>query len=360
MIAGGNADGTFTLSSTGTLSVANNTDLVMATHPSIPVTVQVTDNNATPLNSSAMVTVNVTANSAPTVTPNQVFNIVDSSPNGTVVGTLAATDPNAGQTLSYALNSTDFAINATNGQITVANSANITTANSPFTLQATVTDNASTPLSSAPTPITIYVTQPSNQPSILAQTFNAIDGSPVGTVIGTVNASNPDGNPALTYAITGGNTNNTFQINSTTGVISVANNSQLNIAVFPSFALTVRVTDSSFPNSTNAATVTINLQHNTAPQINAQNFSIPSSSSLGAAVGTVLATETDPNQTLTYAITAGNVNNTFAIDPHTGVITVNNKTDLTTASSPFHLTVTVTDDDLRPFSASAIVTITVT
>jgi cyclophilin family peptidyl-prolyl cis-trans isomerase len=359
-IIGGNAGGTFTINSTGTLSVADNTDLVMATNPSIPVTIQVTDNNATSLNNSATVTVNVTANSAPIVAPNQVFNVVDSDPNGTVVGTLAASDPDAGQTLSYSLNSTDFAIDPVSGQITVINSGDVIAANSPFVLQATVTDNASTPLSSAPTPITIYVTQPSNQPSILAQTFNAIDGSPVGTVIGTVNASNPDGNPALTYAITGGNTNNTFQIDPNTGVISVANNSQLNIAVFQSFALTVQVTDSGFPHPTNSAMITINLQHNTAPQINAQNFSVAGGSAVGSAVGTVLASDSDPNQTVTYAITAGNVNNTFAIDPNTGIITVKDMTDLTAASSPFNLTVTVTDDDLRPFSASAIVTITVT
>ena len=51
----------------------------------------------------------------------------ENAANGTVVGTVAASDPDAGDTLSYAITGGNtggaFAINATTGQITVNNSA---------------------------------------------------------------------------------------------------------------------------------------------------------------------------------------------------------------------------------------------
>ena len=110
----------------------------------------------------------------------------------------------------------------------------------------------------------------------------------------------------------------------------------------------------------NSATVTINLVANNPPTIANQTFSVPHGSSIGALVGAVVASDPDPGQVVTYAITAGNTNGTFQIDPNTGNITVANNSDLTTANSPFVLTVKVTDDDARPLSSSATVTINVT
>ena len=325
---------------------------------------QVADSNGTPLNSSATVTVNVTPNQAPTVAANQAFNAVAGSLAGAVVGTVTASDPDPGQTLSYAIvggNTLDnvFQIDPASGQLTVANAAALS-ADAPYTLQIQAKDNDSTPLQSNPTNVAVQVVASNYVPSITGQVFNAIDGSPVGTVVGTVVASNPDGNP-LIYAITAGNTNNTFQIDPNTGQITVANSSQMNISVFPSFALTVQVTDSGFPHPANSATVTITLTHNTASTITAnQTFSVSHNSPVGFSFGVVSANDVDNNQAVTYSIVAGNTNNTFQIDPATGNLTVANTTDLTTANSPFTLTIKVTDDDPRPLSASAPSTVTVT
>jgi hypothetical protein len=48
----------------------------------------------------------------------------------------------------------------------------------------------------------------------------------------------------------------------------------------------------------------------------------------------------------------------FSIDPMTGEITVADTTHLTTANSPFSLTVKVTDNDRIPLSTTAVMTIT--
>ncbi len=79
-------------------------------------------------------------------------------------------------------------------------------------------------------------------------------------------------------------------------------------------------------------------------------FAVLEKSSLGAIVGTVVATDPDPGDRLTYAFQAGNTDPdqdgqpAFAIDSLTGVITVQDSGDLDAMATPdFHLHVQVTD-----------------
>src|SRR5205807_952338 len=100
------------------------------------------------------------------------------------------------------------------GAITVADNTNLTTS-SPFSLTVQVTDNNTTPLSSSAT-VTITATPVNNHPTIAGQSFSVVDGSPNGTVVGTVVAGDPDAGQTLKYAIIGGNTGGTFQIDANT------------------------------------------------------------------------------------------------------------------------------------------------
>jgi hypothetical protein len=88
---------------------------------------------------------------------NQNFQIDKNSPNGTVVGTVVASDPDADQTLEYSIESgnTDgaFTINTSTGELSVANSAAL---NVDFTLVVKVQDNGIGELSSQAT-ITINI-----------------------------------------------------------------------------------------------------------------------------------------------------------------------------------------------------------
>ncbi len=103
-----------------------------------------TGGNAAVANGNITVTVNA-VNDAPTV-GDETFSLDENSPNGTVVGSLTATDiepvgSEAAQTLAYALTGTAFAIDG-NGQITVADVTQLdyeTTTS--FVLTATVSDN---------------------------------------------------------------------------------------------------------------------------------------------------------------------------------------------------------------------------
>jgi hypothetical protein len=195
---------------------------------------------------------------------------------------------------------------------------------------------------------------------IADQAMTVVEGNPNGSAVGNVVASDPDAGQVLTYAITGGNAGNTFDINSATGQITVADNTNLFIATHPAFALTVQVTDNGFPALSRSATVTITLTMNHPPTIANQTFSVPAGSPNATPVGMVVASDPDAGQSLTFAIVPGTNSSVFSIDPVSGQITVANTTGLTTDNSPFTLTVKVTDNDKIPLSSTATITINAT
>lgn len=146
-ITAGNTGGAFSInSSTGIISVS--AALSYATTPTYNLTVLVTDSGG--LTASATITVNVNAPPAPAnnapVIADQVFTIDEGSANGTVVGLVVASDPDAGNSLSYSITGGNangaFAINPTTGMLTVSNSAALNYASNPtFSLTVQVTDS---------------------------------------------------------------------------------------------------------------------------------------------------------------------------------------------------------------------------
>jgi large repetitive protein len=92
-------------------------------------------------------TITVTAQpDAPTfVADPYAFSTTAGASNGTVIGTVSATDSDAGDTLTYSIQTSSapgaVTIDATTGVITVANSALITTSGSPILLTVRVVDS---------------------------------------------------------------------------------------------------------------------------------------------------------------------------------------------------------------------------
>ncbi|MBK6963882.1 MAG: cadherin domain-containing protein [Bacteroidales bacterium] len=358
-ITGGNTYTCFVINSaTGVISVYSSANLNPMT---FSLTVRVTDNGSPVLYSQATVTITVTASQGnlPPVINNQAFSVLQNSPMGTVVGNVVATDPNSGQTLTYSITGgnlyTCFLINSSTGAISVYSSANL----NPMTFNLTVraTDNGSPSLySSATVTITVTALQGNLPPVINNQGFTVIQNAPMGTVVGTVLATDPNTGQTLTYSITGGNLYTCFLINSSTGVISVYSSAYLNPMTF---SLTVRATDNGSPSLYSQATVTITVTpSNQPPVINNQAFTTVQNAPMGTIVGTVLATDPNTSQTLTYSITGGNLYTCFLINSSTGVISVYSSANLYPMT--FNLTVRATDNGSPSLYSSATVTITVT
>ncbi len=97
---------------------------------------------------------------------------------------------------------------------------------------------------------------------------------------------------------------------------------------------------------------------NSKPVINDQVFTVNENSADGTVIGTIVATDADIDQSLTFYIIDGNTNSTFAIDSLNGELTINDSTLLDYETNPsFILEVRVKDSGLNPESDTADITI---
>ncbi|TRU81840.1 MAG: cadherin [Microcystis novacekii Mn_MB_F_20050700_S1] len=247
----------FTISNAGVITVTDPTDF--GTNTSFNLTIAANDGSATGTGNAV-----INLNSPPTVN-NATFSILKNSAAGTNVGTVTASDPeNNSLTLSITNGNTDtnnngtlpFAIN-NSGLITVTDPADFGT-NTSFNLTVTANDGNATSNGT----IVVNLTNPVNSPPVVNNaTFSIAKTSPNGTVVGTINATDPDNNP-LTYSIIGGNpdtdNDNTkaFAI-SNTGVITVTDANDVSAQTNP-FNLTIQASDGSL---TGTGTATVNLNN---------------------------------------------------------------------------------------------------
>ncbi len=292
-------------------------------------------------------------NNAPQI-GNQSFTVAQSVAVGTVVGTVSASDPDAGQTLTYSIVSGNtnsvFAIGSTNGRITVAQSLPAQN----FSLVVKVTDNGN-PVMSAQATVTINVTaSTTNQsPVINNQSFNVSQSAGTGTLVGKIVASDPDQGQTLSFSIISGNTNSVFALGSSTGNLTVAKPLPAQ-----TFSIVVKVTDNGTPIKTAQATITVTVTSsntNNPPVIANQTFNAYQGMSIGTFIGKVVASDPDAGQTLSYSIVSGNSNGVFALNSSTGNITVAKTLPVQT----FSVVVKVTDNGNPIKSAQATMTIKV-
>jgi molybdopterin-binding protein len=159
------------MNTNGDILVADATAVNNSALTTFSLTIKVTDNGTPVLASTAGVTINDT-NSPPVIAP-QTFAVNENMPNGTLVGTVVATDPNTSQTKTYSIvsgnvNST-FSINATTGAIVVTNVAALNFEATPtYAIVIKVQDNG-TPSLSAQATMTINVNNVNEAPVIIAQ-----------------------------------------------------------------------------------------------------------------------------------------------------------------------------------------------
>ncbi len=166
-IVAGNVGGAFAISGTGgAITVANSAALDFETTPVFTLTVTVSDGVNTVFRT---VPINLQDVNEPPTISGATFTIPENSPAGTVVGTVAASDPEGALTLAITAGNVGgaFAISGT-GEITVANSAaldfettpvftlTVTASDGTFTVPATVTVNLTDVAEAIPNPILVF------------------------------------------------------------------------------------------------------------------------------------------------------------------------------------------------------------
>ncbi|MCA8986603.1 MAG: cadherin domain-containing protein, partial [Planctomycetaceae bacterium] len=292
----------------------------------------------------------------PIIINDQTMSVPENSPVNTSVG-FVASGKAPSDAITYEILSGNaagtFQIDDFTGEITVADNALLDFETNPqFVITVRVTDRSRAVVYQDTADITINVLDGAEKPVIAPQQFNVPENSANGTSVGVIQASDPDPQRTLTYAIIAGNTQGVFALNATTGRITVADSSKLDFETVQSFVFTVQVTNDNVPSQSEVAQITVNvLDVQEAPRVNAAIFALPEFSPNGTVVGTVTAREVDAGQSVTFSIVGGNLTGAFAINPTTGQLTVNDQTLLDFDDNPtFTLRVRATDNGVPPLS----------
>lgn len=174
--------------------------------------------------------------------------------------------------------------------------------------------------------------------------FSITENSSTGTYVGQVVATD-----ATSFAITAGNGTGggAFSIDNS-GIIRVADGTQLNYESTQQFSLTVDATN---VDGTTSATVIINIVNvNDPPQMGAPSydFTINENESNGSLVGQVSATDPDPGDTLVYTILLANPSGVFSMDSDDGEIRIadTNQIDFESGTTEYTIFVQASDGGL--------------
>ncbi len=220
------------------------------------VTVNASDGTNTAAKDVAITVTNV--NEGPTVTSAATASFAENA-TGTVY-TAAATDPDAGTTLSYSISGADaalFNIDAVTGAVSFKASPNYEApADAGGNNVYDVTVNASDGTNTAAKDVAITVTNVNEGPTTIAVTGpqsvqeTVTSGGTIGTacdpgavqpVVATLTANDPDAGDTTTYSLVGG-TPGLFTVSG--NQIKVAAGASFDYETTPSYTLAVRATDS--------------------------------------------------------------------------------------------------------------------
>jgi len=351
-IVSGNVKNTFVIDpDTGEITIADSTALDFETLTSFELVVTVSDGIA--ISAEQTITINLTdVNEVPVISENQVLTLDENSASEVVVGTVLASDPDEASTLmGWTIvdgNTNDaFSIDPATGLISVSNpeALDFETLES-FELTITVNDGE---LTSAPEMVTINLTNLNdNNPVITAnQSFSVDENTAAGFMVATVAVTDADGETTYSnWSILDGNINDAFSIDPLTGEISVNNQAALDFEGLTSYTLTISVSDGVNTSELQTIVINVNNLNDVRPIIASNiNFSVDENKALGFVVGTITATDEDGETTFSsWSIVGGNTNNTFRIDPLTGIISVETSSALNfEATSAYTLVITVSD-----------------
>ena len=254
------AGGRFTVDpSTGEITVADGSKLDFEAATSHDITVEVTDSAGNTYDETF--TVNLTnVNEGPSdLTWSGSNSISENAANGTTIGIVGASDPDAGESFSYQL--TDdadgrFSVDPSTGEITVADGSKLDfEAATSHDITVQVTDSAGNTYDET---FTVNLTNVNEGPSDLTWSgSNSIsENAANGTTVGSVGASDPDAGETFSYQLSD-DADGRFTVDPTTGEITVADGSKLDFESAATHEITIEVTDSA--GNTYDETFTVNL-----------------------------------------------------------------------------------------------------
>uniref|UniRef100_A0A3B3CED5 Cadherin-23 n=1 Tax=Oryzias melastigma TaxID=30732 RepID=A0A3B3CED5_ORYME len=341
--------------------------------------VRATDNGSPPRFTDHSLTINIldVNDNAPVVESPRGYNVSVSENvgGGTSVLRVVATDRDIGPNalLSYYITDGNqdltFRMDRMTGEMVTRPAPPDRERQQQYVLTVTVEDDGTPPLSTSTTVYVRIVDENDNAPEFPEEEYvTVLSEGPetVGATIATVTAVDPDEglNGTLRYAITQGNLNQTFNINSITGRITAVKALDYEIS-HGNYALVVTATDQCPKPAlrlTSSTTVLVNvLDVNdvtpTFPRAYEGPFEVTEGQP-GPRVWTLKASDEDSglNGKVEYSITGGDLQNEFTISPVDGELRVRKDVELDREAIAFYnITVTARDLGKPPLNSSVVV-----
>jgi VCBS repeat-containing protein len=289
-------------------------------------------------------------------------NSVDENrPAGTLVGTASADDPDPEDVLSYSLVDDAggrFAIDPATGAITTtAPLDHESQASYDIVIRATDPDGLSTDKA-----VTIAVGDVNETPVALVLDDSSVDeNAPAGTLVGTVSASDPDGD-SLSYTLVD-NAGGRFALDSTTGALTTT--MPFNHEAQASYDIVLRASDAGGLAVERTVTITVG-DVNEAPTAVADSVSVNEDATTGNLWNLLLGNDSDPDAGATLSIASVNGTGTLGslvFDPGTQSLRYVADHDAFDALAPGQTAVdtfTYTVTDSGGLTSTATVSVTVT
>ncbi|WDI42554.1 cadherin domain-containing protein [Bremerella sp. P1] len=323
-------------------------------------------------NSSGATPFTVFSNNSPTIDASTLF-VDENSVLGTSVGSVTAdSEDGSGDVLTYAITGIDagyegyFNIDPSTGEIQVSKTANLDFEDkSTFTVEIQVTDSSGDGLGGAGLTtkqnITIEVNDVNEAP-VFDQTpfmLSVREDATVGTTVdgGPISATDEDADDDapgdLTYTIVGGTGQSLFEIDGSSGDVTVKTGASFDFETTNSYTLEIQVEDNltGEVGSVNKVTQTVTvdvIDVNEAPVITSgASVDVEENSANGKVVTTIFATDVDADDPpFLFEITGGSGQGIFDIDSATGIITVIDKSslDFEGGTTSFELYIKVSDN----------------
>jgi large repetitive protein len=330
--------------STGMVTVADPSKIDFESAPghAYTITVVATKNGNFSSQQTFTINVNDVAPSTPVDSNPAANTVLEGAAAGTTVGiTASATDVNGGAitwSLTGDTSGGGFTINPTTGVITVADGSKIdyeSSAGHAYTVTATASDGTLTHSQTFTINVgDVAMTTPVDSDGAAN---SVAEGAANGTAVGvTVSAGDPNG-PATTYSLTD-SAGGRFAINSTTGVVTVANGAAIDFETASGHAYGITVQATSGAQTTTQAFVigVTDVAPSTPTDADAAGNTVFELAANGTPVG-ITASSSDPGggPAPTFALT-DSAGGRFAINATTGVVTVANGAAIDFETAPSH------------------------
>lgn len=289
--------------------------------------------------------INVIINYAPTDVALSEYVFNENNFAGAFAADLSSNDVNMSDNFSYELvygtgaaDNARFTIN--NGKL-FFNEALDFESQSNYSIRIRTTDSGGLQFEKA---VVVTVNDINDAPRVPEEQMLYInENSPSGAVVGTVAASDDEGS-SLFWSITGGNERQLFDIDPSTGKITLVAESALNYEVEKVYSLWVKVSDGALETDPVNIVVYVN-DVNDSPIVSVEgDYLVDENSSKGKFVGTLLAWDEDFEASFGgWTILTGNTDGLFTLHPETGEISVNTAALDYESETEYSLQVTVSD-----------------